>query len=92
MVGELITVPNLPLYLVDVRDVANAHILAMQKEAANGQRYLCVADRDFWVSQVAQRLKKWYPEYPIVTKPLPNWCFTLIPTVLARMNEPILYP
>jgi len=91
MTGQLITIPNLPLYLVDVRDVAKAHILAMKNPISSGKRYICKPSEDFWISHVAKILKKEYPNYPIISTPLPNFFFNLIPTFLARLNEPILY-
>jgi len=34
-------VPDIRMGIVDVRDVAHAHVLAMTKPEAAGQRYLC---------------------------------------------------
>ncbi len=36
-------VPQIPLNVVDVRDVAELHILAMTNEQANGKRFIATA-------------------------------------------------
>ena len=41
---------------VDVRDVATAHILAMQTDASNGERF-ALAERDLWYKDIAKILK-----------------------------------
>ena len=41
---------------VDVRDVASAHILAMQKDSSNGQRF-ALAEKDLWYKDIAKLLK-----------------------------------
>ena len=41
---------------VDVRDVATAHILAMQNPASNGERF-ALAEKDLWYKDVAKVLK-----------------------------------
>jgi dihydroflavonol-4-reductase len=41
---------------VDVRDVASAHILAMQNDASNGERF-ALAEKDLWYKDIAKILK-----------------------------------
>jgi nucleoside-diphosphate-sugar epimerase len=49
-------IPRLGFSFVDVRDVADAHVRAMEKESAGGDRYITV-DRFMWMSEVAAILK-----------------------------------
>jgi nucleoside-diphosphate-sugar epimerase len=51
---------------VNVRDVARAHILAAEVDAAGGQRYLCSGETTTWV-QVAAILRELFPGRPVPT-------------------------
>lgn len=52
------TVPNIPLNIVDVRDVADLHILAMTRPEANGQRFIATADGQISLPEIAALLRK----------------------------------
>ena len=41
---------------VDVRDVASAHILAMQNDSSNGERF-ALAEKDLWYKDISKILK-----------------------------------
>ncbi len=74
------TVPGLArmhFNAVDVRDVASAHIQAMTKPDAAGQRFVCVGD-SFWIKDVANVLKEAYPDYPIKTNVFPSWLVRIV--------------
>ncbi len=64
---------DLSVGLVDVRDVAEAHIHALEREHAGG-RYLCVNEVKNWleICQLIQQVTE-NTEYPLPTKFLPNW-------------------
>uniref|UniRef100_A0A914XAV0 NAD-dependent epimerase/dehydratase domain-containing protein n=1 Tax=Plectus sambesii TaxID=2011161 RepID=A0A914XAV0_9BILA len=49
-------VPKMQLALVDVRDVAKAHVIAMTSEASNGHRILITAQPSFWFKDIARVL------------------------------------
>ena len=59
---EMVVTGKMPLAIpiqfgfVDVRDVATAHILAMQTDASNGERF-ALAERDLWYKDIAKILK-----------------------------------
>ena len=59
---EMVVTGKMPLAIpiqfgfVDVRDVATAHILAMQNDASNGERF-ALAERDLWYKDIAKILK-----------------------------------
>ena len=70
-------VANLGLGVVDVRDVASAHIAAAYLDDAGG-RYICSAHNTS-LPELAQSIgNKYYPEYPIVMRTIPNFLMPLI--------------
>ncbi len=68
--GQVPGCPKLHLGFVDVRDVAAAHILAMQNPKANGQRFI-ISEREFWFKEFSNVLKQaGYKKAP--TREMPN--------------------
>ncbi|KZV86947.1 hypothetical protein EXIGLDRAFT_560078, partial [Exidia glandulosa HHB12029] len=61
--GKLLS-PGLHLW-ADVRDVARAHILAFQTPAASNQRFLLEADGIYNAQEIADVLRKHFPEQSI---------------------------
>lgn len=74
MAGEFPGYPNIGFPLVDVRDVASMHILAMETESAIGERFICSNDY-IWFSDVGAILKENFPNYAkkIPSRKLPDW-------------------
>lgn len=72
--GEVPALPRFGVSIVDVRDVADAHVRAMLTPDAAGQRFI-VAGRFMWVSEVAAELHRSFPalarKVPRLT--LPDW-------------------
>ena len=65
-----VTVP-LQFGYVDVRDVAAAHILAMQNPSSNGERF-ALSEKDLWYKDVAKLLRKnGFTKAPKIN--LPKW-------------------
>jgi dihydroflavonol-4-reductase len=62
--------PRLGFSLVDVRDVAIAHVTAMTTPAAAGRRYICSNDFD-WMIDIARHLQE--DGHNVPTRPLPDW-------------------
>ncbi len=56
LTGKVPGVPRLGFDIVDVRDVALAHILAMTSDAAAGERFIVAGDF-LWMSQIAEILR-----------------------------------
>lgn len=75
--GEVPGLPNLLFSIVDVRDVADLHIKAMEAPNAAGQRYLAVSDDDFVSAKgIADILKEGLPNAETKKVPsfvLPDW-------------------
>jgi len=72
---ELPAMPRFSYCVVDVRDVARAHIAAMTSPRASG-RYI-VAGEAMWFNQIAQVLAKQFPMYNPPTMQLPDWLFLM---------------
>ena len=74
--------------LVDVRDVATAHVKAMASKAAAGRRYIAVSDGR-WARDIAQVLENEFADrgYQIPTRQIPNFMVRL----LAMFNGTIKY-
>ena len=71
--------PNLPLNIVDVRDVADLHIRAMTNPNANGQRFIASADGQISMLEIAALLKNKKPDVgeKISSIKMPNWIIFL---------------
>ncbi|MEL6132550.1 MAG: NAD-dependent epimerase/dehydratase family protein, partial [Bacteroidota bacterium] len=77
MDGSFPALPNLGFPIVDVRSVAELHIMAMENEAAAGQRFIAGGDF-FWMTDVAQILKEAYPNRKVTTGKLPDFMVRLM--------------
>ena len=85
MSGRLPGTPKTGFVVVDVRDVASAHVLAMTHPGAAGERFLA-GDKFMWFSDVAKVLRDNFPAYAskVPTRELPDWAVKLI----AMVNPP----
>jgi len=77
--GAMKAVPNIPLNVVDVRDVANLHIRAMRSADANGQRFIASANGEISLPEIAILLKNKMPDIAakVSLKTIPNWVLHL---------------
>ncbi|XP_033760807.1 putative uncharacterized oxidoreductase YDR541C [Pecten maximus] len=92
---EMHLVPKLNFNIVDVRDVANAHIKAMTLGEAAGKRHL-VTNANIWMKEIGQILSKEFKSqgYNVPTTGCPNailWmnsCFNKnLKTLLPQLNK-----
>ena len=88
LVGGLLdnSTPALPsngFSIVDVRDVADMHVAALEKPEAIGQRYLATAEY-MPFPKVAQTIQELYPDRKIVNRAAPDWAIRLV----ARFGGP----
>lgn len=83
--GSMRAIPNIPLNIVDVRDVADLHIRAMTNPKANGERFIASADGQLSMPEVARILKNKRPDLTkrVPTRLLPDWLLQ----VAALFNE-----
>lgn len=63
--------PRFSLPVVDVRDVAEAHVRALERPESAGKRFLA-ADETMWFSDIAKTVKAAFPERKVVTREAPN--------------------
>jgi nucleoside-diphosphate-sugar epimerase len=79
MVGAMPGCPRLYFGLVDVRDVADAHLRAMTHPAAKGERFLAIAGDFMSMLEVAKVLKRHLGPAAkrVPTRELPNWVVRL---------------
>jgi nucleoside-diphosphate-sugar epimerase len=78
--------PGLAVGVVDVRDVAHAHVVAGFKKEATGRHILSGTNTNIF--QVAQTLLPKYKEYPIPTMKAPFFLIYLVgPYMLPGMNR-----
>jgi dihydroflavonol-4-reductase len=64
-------VPVMGMPLVDVRDVAEAHLRALERPETAGRRYILSAD-SMWFGEMTRVLKQAYPNRRIATRPAPK--------------------
>lgn len=72
--------PKLTFGIVDVRDVAKAHVEAMERPAAAGERFL-VGNEVLSFSEIGEVLRQAFPDRKLPKGELPNW--------LVRMMVPL---
>lgn len=86
LLREVPACPRLGWAMVDVRDVARAHRLALETPAAAGRRYI-VAGEHVWMQDAARILAERYRPlgYRVPTGALPYWALWLI----ARFDRTI---
>ena len=68
---------------VDVRDVADLHVAALETPSAAGERYLATAGY-MPFKQIAEILREVYPQWEITRKSAPDWIIKL----MARFGGP----
>lgn len=83
--GSLKAVPNIPLNVVDVRDVADLHLRAMTTPAANGQRFIASADGQISLPEIAALLRRQRPA--VATKVSARQLPDVVLSLAALFNE-----
>jgi nucleoside-diphosphate-sugar epimerase len=69
--------PSNGFSIVDVRDVADMHVAALEKPEAIGQRYLATAEY-MPFPEVAKVVQELYPDRKIVNRAAPDWIVKLV--------------
>lgn len=64
--------PKVIYPVVDVRDLADLHIKAMQNNQADGKRFIAESE-ELTMPQMAKLIKQNYPSYKVSTLTIPNW-------------------
>ncbi|MEM9669569.1 MAG: aldehyde reductase [Pseudomonadota bacterium] len=86
MSGKIPAVPRVGFQIVDVRDVADLHVKAMEVPEAAGERFIA-ADEFYWFARLGEELAEAYPAYAkrIPSRGLPNGLVRF-----AAMFNPVL--
>jgi dihydroflavonol-4-reductase len=69
--------PKLGFPIVDVRDVAEMHVLALEQPDTIGKRFIA-AERFLWVHEIAEILKAAHPDLGITTRCAPGFVIRLL--------------
>ncbi|MEM6722883.1 MAG: aldehyde reductase [Bacteroidota bacterium] len=89
MDGSTPALPKLGFDMVDVRNVADLHVLAMEKPEAAGERFIASAGyRTF--KQVADTLHSHYPKHRIPKRELPNFAVRLFAMIDPTLKTILL--
>ncbi len=78
--GQLPAVPRMSFGVVDVRDVADLHLLAMTHPDAAGERFLCVAGEFVSMREIGLMLKRRLGDAArrVPTRELPDWLLRIV--------------
>lgn len=82
--GKMPGMPKLYFSVVDVRDVATAHVNALEREALEGRFILY--NQGMWMREMAELLRRRWPTRPIPKRGLPNWLVYASALVDPRIN------
>ncbi len=77
--------PPLEFNVVDVRDVATAHVNALERPEAKGKRIILV-DRALTWRQMAEIIARHFPERRISTRELPKWLLYAVAVLDKRVS------
>lgn len=69
--------PNVSFEMVDVRDVAKLHVLALENDKSDGKRFL-LANGIYSFKNVGQILQSFYRDKKIDKEIIPNWAFRIL--------------
>ena len=76
--------PNVIYPVVDVRDLADLHILAMGNPSANGERFLAESE-EMTMPEMAKLLKVSYPNKKVRTMVIPDF----VVSIMAKFQPPM---
>jgi dihydroflavonol-4-reductase len=85
--GEIPACPKISSCYIDVRDVADLHLLAMTHRNANGERFLATTGEALSMLDVAKILKRRFPDQAkkVPTREIPNFILRI-----AALRKPEL--
>merc|ERR1719359_1441743 len=78
--------PNLRMGISDVRDVAKAHLLALEKPEAVNQRFICAGEMH-WFPEISVIFSEAKPELKIPTRTMPSWLVRVASLCSPAMNR-----
>ena len=88
--GSIPLLPNMGISVCDVRDVAKAHVLAIEAPAdrIKGERFP-TATKFMWISEMAEALRRRTPEHAkkVATRKMPDWLVKLLAPVVPTLKQ-----
>jgi nucleoside-diphosphate-sugar epimerase len=91
--GKMPNLLRLGFDYVDVRDVADLHILAMERAKAAGERFLATADENLTFKQIAETLKKHFGDKAnrVSTKEIPDFAVKILALFIQKLKMPATF-
>lgn len=86
MLNKVPAFPKLTFGIVDVRDVALAHVAAMEKPDAAGERFI-VGERVLSFTQIGDVLREAYPGRKLPKGELPSWLVRMLTLVNPTLKQ-----
>ncbi|MEM9375897.1 MAG: aldehyde reductase [Pseudomonadota bacterium] len=86
MLNKVPAFPKLTFGIVDVRDVALAHVAAMEKPDAAGERFI-VGERVLSFTQIGDALRDAYPGRKLPKGDLPSWLVRMLTLVNPTLKQ-----
>ncbi len=86
MLNKVPAFPKLTFGIVDVRDVATAHVAAMEKPEAAGERFI-VGDRVLSFTDIGVVLREAYPDRKLPKGELPSWFVRMLTVVNPTLKQ-----
>lgn len=84
MAGKMPGMPNFYFSVVDVRDVATAHVNALERGDAEGR--FIVYNKGMWMREMAEFMRARWPQRPIPRRRIPNALVYLFSIFDKRLN------
>ncbi|MBV7267320.1 NAD-dependent epimerase/dehydratase family protein [Erythrobacter ani] len=88
--GEIPAIPDLGFGIVDVRDVAKAHLLALDapEESVRNERF-AVSDKFLWMKDIAEIIRERTPAYAgkVPSRKLPSVLVRLLAPLVADLKQ-----
>jgi nucleoside-diphosphate-sugar epimerase len=81
--------PSNGFSIIDVRDVADMHVAALEKPESIGQRYLATAEY-MPFPEVARTIQSLYPDRKIVNRAAPDWAIRLVAATIGGPARQII--
>jgi nucleoside-diphosphate-sugar epimerase len=81
--------PSNGFSIIDVRDVADMHVAALEKPESIGQRYLATAEY-MPFPKVAETIQSLYPDKKIVKRAAPDWAIRLVAATIGGPARQII--
>lgn len=88
--GSIPLIPNMGICVTDVRDVAEAHVRAIEAPAAavRGERFP-TSDKFLWIREMAEIIRERAPEHAgkVPSRRMPDWLVKLLALFMPEMRQ-----